>query len=43
MARDLLYDSRELKWVLCDNLEVWDGVGGGREAHNGGDICITYV
>ena len=23
--------------VLCDNLE-WDGVGGGREAKEGGDI-----
>ena len=22
----------ELKPVFCDNLEVWDGVGGGREA-----------
>ena len=26
--------------VLCDNLEGWDGVGGGREASEGGGICI---
>ena len=26
--------------VLCDNLEGWDGVGGGREVQEGGDICI---
>ena len=28
---------------LCDNLEVWDGVGGGREAQEGGDICILIA
>ena len=26
--------------MLCDGLEGWGGVGGGREAHEGGDICI---
>ena len=26
--------------VLCDNLEGQDGVGGGREVQEGGDICI---
>ena len=26
--------------VLCDNLEGWDGVGGGKEAQEGRDICI---
>ena len=26
--------------VLCDNAERWDGVGGGREIQDGGDICI---
>ena len=31
---------RELKPGLCDNLEVWDGVGGGRTVQEGGDICI---
>ena len=25
---------------LCDNLEGRDGVGGGRKAQEGGDICI---
>ena len=27
---------RELKLVLCDHLEGWDGVGGGKEAQDGG-------
>ena len=31
---------RELKPGLCDNLEGWDGVGGGRKAQEGGDIYI---
>ena len=26
--------------VLCDNLEGQDGVRGGREVQEGGDICI---
>ena len=30
--------------MLCDDLERWDGMGGvegdGREAQEGGDICI---
>ena len=25
--------------MLCD-LEGWDGVGGGREVQEGGDICV---
>ena len=29
--------------MLCDNLEEWDAVGGGREAQEGGDICITMT
>ena len=28
---------------LCDNLEGWDGMGGGREAQEGGDICTHMV
>ena len=28
---------------LCDNLEGCDGVGGGREALEGGDICIPMT
>ena len=26
--------------MLCDDLEGGDGVGGGREVQEGGDICI---
>ena len=26
--------------MLCDNLEGWDGVEGGREVQEEGDICI---
>ena len=26
--------------MLCDDLEVCDGVGGGREAQEEGNICI---
>ena len=25
--------------MLCDGLEGWDGVGGGREAQEGGGMC----
>ena len=25
--------------MLCDNLEKWDGVGGGREIQEGGDMA----
>ena len=35
----LLYN-RELSLVFCDDLEGWDRRGGGREAQEGGDICI---
>ena len=34
---------RELKLVLCDNLEEWDGKGGERELQEGGDICIPMA
>ena len=34
---------RELNPVLCDNLEGWDGVGGGMEVQEGGDMCIPVV
>ena len=30
----------ELNLVLRDSLEKWDGVGGGKEVQEGGDICI---
>ena len=29
--------------MLCDNLEGWDGVGGGREVQEEGDICIPMA
>ena len=28
---------------LCDYPEGWDGVGGGREVLEGGDVCIPMV
>ena len=33
---------RGLKSGLCDNLEGWDGVGGGRKVQEGGDICMIH-
>ena len=33
----------KLSLVLCDNLEGWDGVGGGREVQEGGDMCIPMA
>ena len=35
--------TRELKPGLCDNLEGWDGEGGGREGQEGGEICIPMA
>ena len=29
--------------MLCDNLEGWDEVQGGREVQEGGDKCIPMV
>ena len=29
--------------MLCDNLEGYDGVLGGREVQEGGDICIPMA
>ena len=26
--------------MLCDNLKVWDGLRGGEEVQEGGEICI---
>ena len=34
---------RKLKQRLCINLEGWNGEGDGREAPQGGDICISSV
>ena len=27
--------------MLCDNLEGWDGVGGGREIQEGENMCTN--
>ena len=29
--------------MVCDDLEGWDGVEGGREVQEGGDICIPMA
>ena len=29
--------------MLCDNLEEWNGLGGGREVQEGGGICIAMA
>ena len=29
--------------MLCDNLEGWNGKGGGREVQEGGDMCIPIT
>ena len=34
---------RELKEGLCINLEGWDGERDGREAQEGGDMCIPMT
>jgi len=39
----LLHNTRELSSVLCDDLEGWRGEGVGREASEGGDVCIHIV
>ena len=39
----LLCDPGSSNWVLCDNLEGWDGVGHGREIQEGGSICTPMA
>ena len=34
---------RKLKQGLCINLEMWDGLGDGRDVQKGGDICIPMA
>ena len=29
--------------MLCDDLEGWDGVGGQREVHKGGDVAVPMA
>ena len=38
---NLLYDSGSSN--QSDNLEGWDGVGGGRKVQEGGNICIPMA
>ena len=40
---NVLYDAGSSNLVLCDNLEGWDGVRGGREVQEGADICIPMA
>ena len=40
---NLLYDSGSSNLELCDNLEVWDGMGGEREVQEGRGICIPMA
>ena len=35
-----MYDTGSSNLALCDNLEGWVGVGGGREVQEGGNICL---
>ena len=37
---DIFKSSGSQKPVVCDNLEQWDGVWGGRDVQEGGDIGI---
>ena len=37
---NLLKNHRELSSAFCDDLEKWDGQVGGREAQEGGDVCM---
>ena len=38
---NLLSDAGSSNLVLCDNLERWDGLGGGKEVQEGGAICMA--
>ena len=40
VSGNLLYEAGNSNPVLCDNLEGWDGVRGGRGGQEGGDIYI---
>ena len=40
---NLLYDTGSSNSVLCDNLEGWDWMGGGREVSEGGDTSIPVA
>ena len=38
---NLLYNACSSNQVLCDYLEGWDEVGGGRDVQESGDMCIS--
>ena len=40
---NLLCDAGSSNLVLCDNLEVWDGMGGGREVQERGKRPISMA
>ena len=39
----LFHDAGHPKPGLWDNLEGWDGEGGGKEIQEGGDVCIPMA
>ena len=41
--RELAVWLRKLKQGPCDNLEGWGGEGDGKEAEEGGDVCIPMA
>ena len=40
---NLVYDAGSSNQVLCDNLEGWDRLGGGRKVQERGDICMPVA
>ena len=40
---NFLYNIGSSNPVLCENLEVWDGVWGGKEVQEEGDLCIPVA
>ena len=40
---DLVYDSRSSNLTLCDNLERWDGVGGGGRFKRAGTYIYLWL
>ena len=42
-GENLLQDAGSSSLGFCDNLKGWDGVGGGREVQEEGDVCIPVA